>query len=201
MISKDINDLVRLNQLWGKIFPYLALYVRDLFGKDRGSVLEYGIFSGGISIELAKLSSGFKLAIGGLASEELTEHIKKWAADSVPAARIEIKGSFSDFEDTGFDLVVSRGFFFYLDHEEILSDVFRVLRPGGIALLGGGYGDGTPRELIDAIAAESKILNARLGRKWFSKEELSDVLKRNGLIDRSELIDAGGVWIKICKNM
>ncbi len=163
-------------------------------------VLEYGIFSGGISIGLAKLSRAFRIIIGGLEFPELIEDTGKWIRDSDFSPHITISGALTDFKDDSFDLVVCRGFFFYLDNENILQDIMRVLKPGGIAVLGGGYGEKTPPQLIDEISQKSRILNERLGRTWFTKEELVDILKRNELLDKSEIIEKGGLWIRICKD-
>lgn len=200
LISNKIKDVIYLNQLWHKIFPYLSRYIKDLYGKDHGCILEYGIFSGGISIELAKLSKDYDIFISGLESEALKAYTRNWITASIPAANITIKGSLFDLEDAQFDLIICRGFFFYLDNEEIFPDILRLLKPGGVAILGGGYGDHTPQAFIDEIADESKILNDRLGRKWFDKEKLVKILESNNLNNISEIIDKGGIWIRIRKN-
>ncbi len=201
MILYDINDIISLNKLWSKIFPYLSLYIKELYGRDEGSILEFGIFSGGISIELAKISKKFDIIIGGLDSEELAEYIRDWVKDLNLSENIKVEGSLSSFENGRFDLVISRGFFFYLDNEDILKDILRILKPDGIAILGGGYGGRTPKLLIDEIVQESKILNEKLGRRWFSKDVVKEILQRNNLIDKSSIIDEGGLWIRICKNV
>jgi SAM-dependent methyltransferase len=59
-----------------------------------------------------------------------------------------------------FDLVIYRGAFFFLT-PEIIKETYRVLKPTGRALLGGGYGPLTPSEEIAKIAEESKRLNKR----------------------------------------
>ena len=65
-----------------------------------------------------------------------------------------------------FDLVILRGaFFFIMDKPQILSEIYRVLAPGGLAFVGGGYGAGIPQSVIDRIAKESRRLNDRLGRR------------------------------------
>ena len=52
-----------------------------------------------------------------------------------------------------FDLVILRGaFFFIMDRPKILDQVARLLRPGGLAFVGGGYGKGVPQAVIDEIA-------------------------------------------------
>ncbi|MFC1863967.1 methyltransferase domain-containing protein, partial [Thermodesulfobacteriota bacterium] len=66
------------------------------------------------------------------------------------------------FEDDEFDLVVCRGVFFFLDENgRLFMEIFRVLREGGMAFIGGGYGKDAPREVIDEIADESRKLNDR----------------------------------------
>jgi len=47
----------------------------------------------------------------------------------------------------------------------ILKEIYRVLKPGGLAFVGGGYGKDVPQALIDEIAEESRILNDALGRR------------------------------------
>ncbi len=50
------------------------------------------------------------------------------------------------FPDNSVDLVVSRGsIFFWDDQVKGLQEVYRVLRPGGKAMIGGGQGSGYPK--------------------------------------------------------
>jgi hypothetical protein len=48
----DLRNLKRVNDLWNKIYPYLAIQVMESYGRSHGEVLELGPFSGGISMEL-----------------------------------------------------------------------------------------------------------------------------------------------------
>lgn len=200
MANYDVDAVVSLNKLWGKIFFFLSRHVERLYGKTKGTVLEFGVFSGGISIELAKLSDQYEMYIAGLESEALVASIKEWARKEVPFHEITIVPSLKDFENDTFDLLICRGFFFYLKDQSIFRDIIRVLKPQGIAIVGGGFGADTPQELIDEISHESKILNERLGRKWFEKSELRHILEENHLIEQSQIIMDGGVWIKILKS-
>ena len=55
--------------------------------------------------------------------------------------------------------------------KNLLQEVFRVLKDGGMAFIGGGFGKGTPRELIDEIADESRQLNARrMSRRFWGRK-------------------------------
>ena len=168
----DANDIKRVNSLWGKVYPYLASQVMDSYRRDSGSVLELGPFSGGISRELARLYPGLNITI----------------AD-------ELSG-----DDSQFDLIIFRGAFFFLNEKKnLLREVFRVLKAGGLAFVGGGYGKGIPQEIIDEIADESRELNEKLGRRWVSIEELEELIRKSGLTDHCQIEEEGGVWLVIRK--
>ena len=79
-ILKDVNDL------WSKIYPYLAAQVMEHYGKSDGDVLELGPFAGGISVELARLYPGLKIT---LAAQE---------SGMVDFLRMEIEGARLDRE-------------------------------------------------------------------------------------------------------
>ncbi len=167
----DAEDIKRVNRLWKKVYPYLAAQVMENYGRDSGTVLELGPFSGGISLELAKSYPKLDISF----------------ADEVPK------------DDSRFDLIIFRGAFFFLGEKDLLRDIFQALKDGGMAFFGGGYGKGIPQERIDEIAEESRILNDRLGRKRYSLEELKKHIKKAGLEDNCRIEEEGGVWLVIRK--
>jgi len=198
----DIDDIKRLNRLWRKIYPYLVSQIMEDYRRDSGSVLELGPFSGGISLELARLYARLNITIADR-SPEVVEYLRHEISSSGPADRIEVQRTDLNrlaFDDSRFDLVISRGAFFFLDEQgELLREVFRVLRNGGMAFVGGGYGKGVPGELIDEIAEESRQLNNRLGKKWFSIPELQQIVTRSKLTGSCRIVEEGGVWLTIRK--
>lgn len=191
----DIDDLERINSLWRKIYPYLATYVIEGFKKDSGLVLELGPFSGGISLELTKLHSGLK-AIIAAETAEVVDYLIKEIAHSGLSEKIEVKKTNLDrliFNDSQFDLVIFRGAFFFLDKKKnLLREIFRVLKQGGIAFIGGGYGKNAPKELIDEISDESRELNYRLGRRRISVKELEEIIRKSKLTNRCCIEEQGG---------
>jgi SAM-dependent methyltransferase len=72
------------------------------------------------------------------------------------------------FPDNSVDLVVSRGsIFFWDDPVQGLREAYRVLRPGGKAMIGGGAGSGYPREAAEQlIRSRSKMLDGEHAEKW-----------------------------------
>jgi len=50
-------------------------------------------------------------------------------------------------------------------------------------------------EEIERIAAESKDLNARLGKRWISREQLERMIREAGLEEQSRILEQGGLWL------
>ena len=65
--------------------------------------------------------------------------------------------------------------------------------------MGGGYGPTTPEGIISPIAAESKDLNYRLGKKWLSRKDLEKIVSAAGLEGGSVIIEDGGLWLLISR--
>ncbi|MCX7427146.1 MAG: class I SAM-dependent methyltransferase [Planctomycetia bacterium] len=70
--------------------------------------------------------------------------------------------------DGSVDLVVSRGsIFFWEDPAQGLREVYRVLRPGGKAYIGGGAGSGYPREATEKlIEMRKERMQGEEAEKW-----------------------------------
>lgn len=198
----DLRVLRDVNELWSRIYPYLAAQVMEYFGRSDGDVLELGPFAGGISMELARLHLGLNITIAAKDSgvvEYLRKEIEGAALGREIALRCsELKGI--AFADSLFDLVIFRGAYFFLDEEgKILREIHRILREDGFAFIGGGYGKNTPQTLIDEIADRSRELNDRLGRRRVTVDGVRDMVDKAGLSDHSRIENEGGLWLLIRK--
>jgi SAM-dependent methyltransferase len=98
-----------------------------------------------------------------------------------------------------FDLIISRGAFFFLT-PEMIKESHRALQPGGYALLGGGYGPLTPEKKIKKIGEVSKDLNYRLGKIRISSQVIENMVAKVGLSQYSRIIEEGGLWLLISKD-
>ena len=72
------------------------------------------------------------------------------------------------FPDNSVDLVVSRGsIFFWDDPVKGLQEVYRVLRPGGKAYIGGGAGSGFPKQATEKlIRGRKERMQGEQAEKW-----------------------------------
>lgn len=198
----NFDDLRRVNNLWRKLYPYLVALIMESYQRDSGSVLELGPFSGGISLELARLYPELEITIAD-ELPEVVRYLEGEVSASGLAHKIEVKETNLNnlaFDNSQFDLVIFRGAFFFLNKKEgLLREIFRVLKDGGMAFVGGGYGRGVPQKLIAEITDESRELNERLGRRRVSIEELEDIIRESELTDNCNIEEEGGLWLNIKK--
>ena len=196
----DLKNLKRVNDLWRKIYPYLAAQGMEYYGKNYGDVLEIGPFSGGISVELAKRNPDLNITVV-TQDRGVVGYLQKEFENTGFNQKIEVIWSKLDnlaFADSLFDLVIFRGAYFFLDEEgKILREIYRILKEDGLAFVGGGYGRNTPQALIDEIADESRDLNDRLGRRRVTEDEVTTMLKNAGLTSRTRIEKEGGLWMVV----
>ncbi len=188
----DPELITRLNTLWEPVYPHLAQWIEPWIPENTGHILEIGPFSGGIIASLLERRSTLQGLIA-LEEADVARTIRKSFGHSCPIllsplAHLPLLPT--------FNLVVCRGAFFFLT-PEIIKESIRILAPGGHALLGGGYGPGTPSGIISPIAEESKDLNYRLGKKRLSRSNLEKMASEAGLETQSTIIDEGGLWLLI----
>jgi SAM-dependent methyltransferase len=198
----DLGNLKSVNDLWSRIYPYLAAQAMEYYGRSHGEVLELGPFSGGISTELARLHPRLNITIAAQ-DHGVVDYLRKDIEEAGLNRKIGVNWSELDklvFADCLFDLVIFRGAYFFLDEEgKILQEIYRVLKEDGLAFIGGGYGRNTPQALIDEIADESRDLNDRLGRRRVTEGEVTTMVNKAGLTSRTRIEKEGGLWLVIQK--
>ncbi|MGM0489722.1 MAG: methyltransferase domain-containing protein [Planctomycetota bacterium] len=121
------------------------------------------------------------------------------------------------FPDNSVDLVVSRGsIFFWDDRAKGLREVYRVLRPGGKAYIGGGAGSGYPeqatRKLIESRKEKMRgedaekwkrfveLRRPQQMRQWVEAAELPTFqIMGKGAISAEDERVGQGVWLRFTK--
>jgi hypothetical protein len=99
-----------------------------------------------------------------------------------------------------FDLAVFRGAFFFPSFfTPDLPAIYRSLKAGGMALVGGGFGRHTPEDVIRGIETRSKDLNRALGRVRITERALWSILEAAELRERAIMITEGGLWVVLRK--
>jgi len=121
------------------------------------------------------------------------------------------------FPDNSVDLVVSRGsIFFWTDPAKGLQEVYRVLRPGGKAYIGGGHGSSYPKEATEKVIQDRKrkmegedsekwkrfveLRRPEQMKKWAQDADLPEFeIMGEGAISAGDARVGQGVWLLFTK--
>ncbi|MDL1969507.1 MAG: class I SAM-dependent methyltransferase [Candidatus Desulfofervidaceae bacterium] len=104
------------------------------------------------------------------------------------------------FESEFADFVISRGSYHcWEDKVQVFKEIYRVLKKGGTALVGGGFG----RYVTDEEYKRMKSLrNRSLGdgaKAYSSPDKLREVINKAGISNFHISYDRAGLWVEIKK--
>lgn len=106
-------------------------------------------------------------------------------------------------EDNSVDLAVSRGsVWFWDDKDKGFEEIYRVLKPGGFAYIGGGFGS---KEVTEAIDKEMSKQNSGWVKKKSdikrdsSADKFRDILNNLEIINYEIIDDETGLWAVFSK--
>lgn len=140
--SYDSGAAVRMMDAYQSV----CRQVCEDYGILKGKALDIGCGPGRMTVELAKMT---KLDITGLDIEsQAIEVANGHAAENGFSDRLRFVSGDAHalpFASNSFDLVISRGTWMFLrDQPRAFQEVYRVLKPGGVAFIGGGGGRYAP---------------------------------------------------------
>jgi len=161
-------------------YPMTAMrMLREIGGIREGICIDIGCGPGNLDIELAKRSK-FKI-IGLDIDADMKPLFEKRAREAGFQDRLSfVAGDAQDlpFEDDSADVIVSRGTLTFIpDIGKCLREVDRVLKPTGVAFLGGRY-----------------IYTPQVHK--ISNEKLKKIVEECG-VPGAKMIDQRGQWVKI----
>lgn len=199
--SVMISRIAEINSLWEPVYPHLARHVAEVYGRREGSVLEAGPFCG-VIYDLARQKVGDFFCIASFPSDMddfyRFETRKRQMEDTVDV--IGSTPSLDGIEDRSVDLVVFRGALFFPELFRVdYKAIVRVLREGGVAFIGGGFGKYTPVETIAAIGGRSRELNLLIGKTDVTPEDVRLDLSRQNVAGQINVVTEGGLWVVIKK--
>ena len=190
-----------LNLLWEPIRPFLARQIEELYGRRDGHILEIGPFSG-LIFTLAQKNVGQSLSIAAFPKTTIPlyrQEARKLRLEN-RVGIIESDSSLINIADDSIDLAIFRGaLFFPVLFQVDFGAIYRTLRKGGIAFVGGGFGKYTPAEVISQIGKRSEQLNAAMGRVRVTVESVRDQVSSSHLEEKCEITTEGGLWVVMKK--
>ena len=179
--------------IFAPLYPVLAEYFLDRFGRRDGVCIDLGSGPGHIAIAVAQAS---KMQVYSLdRSEEAQKIARKNIKDAGLEGRvIPISGDVAaiPLPDNSVDLAVSRGsIYFWDDLHAAFSEVARILKPGGRTFIGGGFGNA---ELRDDIV-QKMIARKPEWEQWYNKNMSQETIERF----KQALVGIGGVESEVIR--
>jgi ubiquinone/menaquinone biosynthesis C-methylase UbiE len=151
MINAVEFDEISTNVFY-PIYPVIAKQIIEYTGKkDTGYCMDIGSGNGYLGISIAKTTE-MKVGLYDI-SKEILEIADRRIRENGLEHRVEtVYGNVEkiDKPDESVDLIVSRGsVFFWENRVKAFEEIYRVLKAGGYAYIGGGFGNKTLKEEID----------------------------------------------------
>jgi ubiquinone/menaquinone biosynthesis C-methylase UbiE len=192
------NDLAQT--IFFPIYPVIAHQILKRADIDNGSCLDVGSGPGHLAIALATLSDLTVYAMDN------AQPMCRIAGANVAKYRLEqrVRPVFGDvnaipFGEASINLVVSRGsFFFWENLTRGFSECRRVLRPGGMAYIGGGFGNARLREEISVRMHERDPAWEEKRRGWYANcnpHIVRSALAAAGICEYDLIEDESGYWV------
>jgi hypothetical protein len=196
-----LDLLHEINLLWNPVYPYLANHIYELYGRQDGRILDIGPFAG-VIFDLQRKSIGNSFLIAtfppGMAKFFLQEAKKQNVEEKVDV--LETDPFLTGVGEESVDLAIFRGAFFFPSLFEVnLPRIYRVLRPSGMAFIGGGFGKFTPEAVIQDIGKRSRGLNLKMGKIEVKENKLREDIRALHIKGKVEVITEGGLWVLMKK--
>jgi SAM-dependent methyltransferase len=190
--------------LFAPIYPVLAGYFLDRFGRQDGVCIDIGSGPGSLAIAMAQASAMkvYALDISEDAIKKMQENIENAGLiDRITPVNGDVAAI--PLPDSSVDLAVSRGsVFFWEDVHAAFCETARILRPGGMAFIGGGFGSAELRDRIVPKMRERGSDWENFYRKNMSPEtvaSLREELARTDGVHGDVIRDDSGVWVVMRK--
>ncbi|WFN36809.1 methyltransferase domain-containing protein [Methanomicrobium antiquum] len=201
--AESMDKIAR--EIFKEAYPKIADKIINTTKIKSGKCIDAGCGPGMLGISLGKKTSLFidlldisedsgEICTKNLKSENLTDKCRFVLGDVMQMP----------FEDNYADLVVSRGsIFFWENLGKAFSEILRVLKPGGVAFIGGGFGSAKIEEdIVKKMAKEYPEWrkSEKKGKKTTIKRRLKIV---KALLEEEipyeSICDESGFWIILRK--
>jgi len=192
-----------------EVYPSVAKQILNDYNIHTGLCLDIGCGPGYLAMEVAKRSSlkvigvdidpeAVQIARKNIKLEKLTDRIAVVQGD-VHQLR---------FADDTYDLIISRGSFIFWENTlQAFREIYRVLKPGGVAFIGGGMGRAIAPEQKEVIKLKVDQSGFRDGCKIITPVMMQETLESINIQHYKILGDGPGdsgcgcgMWIEIRKN-
>lgn len=201
----DAIEFDRLaREVFAPVYPVLAGQIIERSGISHGTCLDIGCGGGYLGLALARISELETILFDE--SQDMLDLAGEYIRDSGLAARVTtMLGDVHDIPlgQESIDLAVSRGsMFFWIDRVRAFQEIYRILAPGGTAMIGGGFG-------TVALLREIEAKMQKRDPGWKVKRQqrvdrtqvqgYGEELERAAIPSSEILQDEAGLWVVMRK--
>ena len=185
--------------IFAPIYPVLARQIVSKTGIKKGICLDLGSGSALLGMAISRETELFCYALDH-SPDMLYLALENIEKSSLSGQVQPVLGNVHclPWPEKSIDLVVSRGsIFFWEDLLRVYQEISRVLRPGGYAYVGGGFGS---QELFEEIRKKMESYddweyNVRQRMSKFNKDRMKDYLNEADIENVEIKDDETGFWI------
>ncbi len=208
LIPRDFNENRFVYDAMMPVFPLIAQQCIDDYQLDQGICLDIGAGSGHLGTEIAKITN-MKMYYIDIDPEAMALAKSVVAASNIDNETHFIQADICQglpLEDNFADFIISRGsMWFWEDKVKGTEEIYRVLKKGGTALVGGGLGRYIPSTMRRRLTAHRRNVGHPEGYRRLTAEELGAVAIQAGIsefkiIEEKPKVKKGG-WIEMHKPM
>lgn len=205
-VTRKANNMLISNENYDQLKPMYPLLVQqfvDDYNLMRGVALDIGSGPGWLGMELAKITH-MKIVFLDLSQDALDTSRRNFEELNVDNEVEYIKADVHELplEDDCADFIMSRGsIWFWAQPQKGLKEIERVLKPGGVAIVGGGLGRYLPESMRARLQGSIK---QRLKERMETRPnpaEFKAMVETAGLNNYKVLTESegGGRWVEIRK--
>jgi SAM-dependent methyltransferase len=186
------------------MYPLLIQQFVDDYQLMEGIAVDIGTGPGYLGLEMAKITY-MKICFVDIKQEALDKAKKSFDSLELDNESEFIKADVRSlpFEDNFADFAMSRGsIWFWQEPEKGLKEIYRILKPGGVAVIGGGLGRYIPQTMRTRLQESIKRGLAERKETRPSPEEFETMVKKAELPAYQILTDGKngrGKWVEIRK--
>lgn len=198
---QSFDNIVRT--VFAPIYPVIAEQIKTLTSITQGRCLDAGCGTGALGIALAQITDMHVTFF------DQSEEMLNLASGYVDENGLDNRSTFLQGDihaipliDEDVHLVISRGSsLFWENWHQAYSEILRILKPGGMAYIGGGFGNAELRESIVKTMSENNPdwRNSFKDRIKAEREALPKILHSLRPSKFNIIDDESGFWAVITK--